>query len=212
MRDSRVQRTRPTILLRPSKCIRRSSDERRKRVQCTVGKQAYGSKSRCVRLGNEAEPLGNHSAYREHRQRDARTGITQRSDTCTSDVRLRRGAEHGPEDQIVETAATGSLLGLFGRMYGTSHDEAGRRDAADTWRGEGIAAQMYAVGPRSERHVEALIHEHARAGSSYGEHCRRDQLGQHSSFPVALADLHQVNACSRRCTNAIDQRTIALQR
>ena len=61
----------------PSKRIRRSSDQRRKRVQCTVSKQADGSESLCAGRGNEAEPLGNHSAYRKHRQRDTRAARTQ---------------------------------------------------------------------------------------------------------------------------------------
>ena len=58
---------------------------------------------------------------------------------------------------------------------------------ADTRRGDGIAAQMHAVGSSSQRYVEPIVHEHTRAGSPDGEHCRRHQLGQRLLLPSRAA-------------------------
>ena len=71
---------------------------------------------------------------------------------------------------------------------------------------------MYAVGSHSQRDIEPIIDEHARARPSDGVHCRRDQLCQCPCFEVGLPDLHQVDACARRRANTVDERTIALRR
>ena len=97
-------------------------------------------------------------------------------------------------------------------MHRTTDDERRRGDLADPRRGHGISAQMYAVGSNSQRDIEPIIDEHARARPFDGVHCRRDQLCQCPCFEVGLPDLHQVDARPCRRTNLLDERTIALRR
>ena len=126
-------------------------------------------------------------------------------------ARLRRGREHGAEDQVVEPPSAAARAASSRRVHRAADEEAGGATiAAHARRRHRIAAQVHAVRAGGQRDVDAIVDEDARACAA---HRRRRSARPAAS---ARAPSRSRSRTWTRCTparaaarHALDQRLFA---
>ena len=107
-------------------------------------------------------------------------------------ARFRCARPDGPCNEIVDVRRqrSGFLLGV--------HRPADQEPRADQppYRGriDRVGAQVHAIGSARERHIQAVVYDHAGAAAARGGDDAVDELGELSPTEIAFADLDDVDA------------------
>src|SRR6266850_178242 len=67
---------------------------------------------------------------------------------------------------------------------------------------------MNAVRARRKRHVETIVDEDSGPRAAHSLDARGDETCQRAAVEVALTNLNEVNACTRRSPHAFDERDL----
>src|SRR6266404_7753848 len=90
-------------------------------------------------------------------------------------------------------------------MNRPSDQEGWRHDATCAMPRNRIAAEVHAVSPRRERHVEAIVDQHARARAVNGVDTRSNETRERTAVEITLPHLDEIDARAGRGANALDR-------
>ena len=171
-------------------------------------KHAYGGHAAGARGHDLVDSRACDAADRQHGKRCGAYDRCQRGDTCWLTSRLGRRIEDSSENQVIETAVARRRHCIRDGMNGTSDEKRRGRHGASPWRAERIRAKVYAVGACGQRHIEAIVDEDACARAADGGETRGHKTRKGTALQVALSNLNQMHAFTRRRRDAFDERPL----
>lgn len=169
-------------------------------------KKANRGDTRAARLRNRRDAVHRNPSDCEHGNPYAGRYCAQPFEpeqVARAQTGLRGSRPDGTGDEIVGTFSHG--FRFFYRVHRAADEESGRSHRAHDPGQHGVAAQMDAVRAARERHIDAVVDDHARATTTRaGQNVRADAC-QLACFEIPFADLQDVNAGVDRVTRLLDQ-------